>query len=311
MNPEKDTKRREILIDAGSGQDHDNLKLEETQPDEGSFKKESSNELSMTVKVGIFLISFSIFIVLWNILASVSNDSLLLSGPAAVAQALLNLLENKIPLAAQGIQSPETAILQTLGIILIGFGLSLLVGIPIGIIAGRWKLAEGVVDPWVNATYSIPIVALIPVLYYAIGGNFIADVFVAFLLSVFSVIVVTESSIKYTSNSLAEVGKSFRASEMQFITKVILPASLPDIISGMRIGLGRAILGAVLAQALLSQSGLGGMMMTFQAIYDTPYMMAVVVIVAIMGIAVLQGPKILEKRLFKWKESERMSRSVP
>jgi len=52
-------------------------------------------------------------------------------------------------------------------------------------------------------------------------------------------------------------------------------------------------------------------MMTFQAIYDTPYMMAVVVIVAIMGIAVLQGPKILEKRLFKWKESERMSRSVP
>jgi NitT/TauT family transport system permease protein len=295
----------------GSSQNHDTQDLVETDMDlPTSAKEDRTREFSIPAKIGIFLLSFSVFIVIWEILASISNNSLLLSKPGAVLQALINLLENKIPLAAQGIELPESAIFQTLAVILLGFGLSLAVGIPVGIIAGRWKLAEDIIDPWVSATYSIPIVALIPVLYYAIGGNFLADVFVAFLLSVFTIIVNTQSSIKYTSSTLAEVGKSFRASEVQFITKVVLPASLPDIIAGMRIGLGRAILGAVLAQALLSENGLGGMMMTFQALYATPYMMAVVVLIALMGILVLQGPKLLEKKLFKWKETERMSRSI-
>jgi ABC-type nitrate/sulfonate/bicarbonate transport system permease component len=167
-----------------------------------------------------------------------------------------------------------------------------------------------VIDPWLSAAYSIPIVVLIPMLSFAIGADFFAEVFVTFLLTVFTIIVNTHNGVKYVSNALAEVGKSFGASETQFIAKIILPASLPDIVSGMRIGMGRAILGAVLAEVLMSENGLGGMMMAFQAVLNTPYMMAVVLLIALMGVAVLQLPKILEHRLFRWKETESLSREV-
>jgi len=274
---------------------------------EDNLESEGSGEFQIWIRVGILLVSFTIFLALWQLIASLTNNSLIVSTPLPVFRSLFNLLQNQVPSAAQGVQMPVAAILQTFEVIILGFGLGVIVGIPVGIIAGRWSSAEAVIDPWVSATYSIPVVALIPVLYYALGGSFFADVFITFLLSVFTIIVNTQNGVRYMSKSLAEVGMSFRASEIQFLSKVVLPASLPDIVTGLRIGIGRAILGAILAEALLSESGLGGLMMTFQALYDTPFMMATIVIIAILGIAVLQLPKILENRLFKWRESGQLS----
>lgn len=263
----------------------------------------------LSVRVALFFASFALFIILWQAAAMLLNNRVILSAPLPVFQAVLGLLQNQIPLGAQGIEDAYTAVLLTLEIIAAGFVLSL-VGIPIGIVMGRWKAAESIIDPWVNAIYSIPTVALIPVLYFAIGASVASDVFVAFLLSVFTIIVNTYSGVKYTSSALAEVGKTFGASESQFLTKIVLPASLPDIVAGMRLGLGRAVLGAVVAETLLSVSSLGEMMMTFQMLLNTPYLMAVVFLIALMGIFALQTPKILEQRLFKWKETERLSRSL-
>ncbi len=282
----------------------------QSQKDDALLETVDFRGFSIWARIGIFLASFTVFLVLWQVIASLSNNSLIVSTPLPVFQALVKLLGNKIPPAATGIQLPDAAAAQTLEIILIGFGLGAVVGVPVGIVAGRWSFAESIIDPWVSATYSIPIVALIPVLYYALGGSLFADVFITFLLSVFTIIVNTQNGVKYMSSSLAEVGKSFRASEFQFLSKVVLPASLPDIVTGLRIGIGRAILGAILAEALLSENGLGGIMMTFQALYDTPYMMATVIIIAVLGIVVLQVPKALENHLFRWKESERLSRGL-
>lgn len=274
---------------------------------EDDLESEGPGEFPLWVRIGIFVASFGVFLVLWQVVASLANNSLIVSAPLPVFRALVAFLENKVPSAAQGIQQPDAAILQTFEVIILGFGLGAIVGVPVGIVAGRWSFAEAVIDPWVTATYSIPVVALIPVLYYAMGGSFFADVFITFLLSVFTIIVNTQNGVKYMSISLAEVGRSYRASEFQFISKIVLPASLPDIVTGLRIGVGRAILGAILAEALLSESGLGGLMMTFQAIYDTPYMMATVVVIAVLGIIVLQMPKVLENRLFRWRESGQIS----
>jgi NitT/TauT family transport system permease protein len=270
----------------------------------------SSHVTSFPVRLVVFCVSLELFIVLWEVAALSTGNSLILAGPIPVLQALVGLLQNHIPHGAQGLQGADAAILQTLATIVFGFGLACIVGIPVGVIMGRWKTAETVIDPWLSAAYSIPIVVLIPMLYFAIGADFFAEVFVTFLLTVFTIIVNTHNGVKYVSNALAEVGKSFGASETQFIAKIILPASLPDIVSGMRIGMGRAILGAVLAEVLMSENGLGGMMMAFQAVLNTPYMMAVVLLIALMGVAVLQLPKILEHRLFRWKETESLSREV-
>jgi len=263
-----------------------------------------------SVRLATFCASLGVFVVLWQTAAAAVGNSLILAGPIPVLQALVGLLQNHVPGGALGVQGADSAILQTLATIIFGFVLGCAVGIPVGVIMGRWKTAETVIDPWLNATYSIPIVILIPMLYFAIGADFFAEVFVTFLLTVFTVIVNTHNGVRFVSNSLAEVGKSFGASEAQFIVKIILPASLPDIIAGMRIGMGRAILGAVLAEALMSGNGLGGMMFTFQAVLNTPYMMAVVLLIAVMGVAVLQVPKVLEHRLSMWRETEAISGGV-
>ncbi len=268
-----------------------------------------SQDVSLPMKVALFLVSFALFLGLWEMAALAIRNPVILSEPIPVLAALAALLQNQIPQGAQGLESAYTAIAETFEIIVAGFALSL-IGVPIGILMGRWRAAESIIDPWVNAIYAIPTVALIPVLYFAIGGSFAADVFIAFLLSVFTIIVNTYSGVKYVSNSLAEVGKTFGASEFQFLKKIVFPASLPDIVAGMRLGMGRAVLGAVVAETLLSINSLGEMMMTFQMLLSTPYLMAVVFIIALMGIFVLQTPKLLERRLFKWKESERLSRGL-
>ena len=269
-----------------------------------------SRVTSFPVRLAIFSASLGLFFILWEVAALSTGNSLILVGPIPVLQALGALLQNHLPRGTLGIQGADAAILQTLATIVFGFGLGCVVGIPVGVIMGRWKMAETLIDPWLSAAYSIPIVILIPMLYFAIGADFFAEVFVTFLLTVFTIIVNTHNGVKYVSNALAEVGRSYGASETQFIAKIILPASLPDIISGMRIGMGRAILAAVLAEVLMSGNGLGGMMMTYQDVLNTPYMMAAVFLIALMGVAVLQLPRILERRLFKWKETESLSREI-
>jgi len=258
----------------------------------------------------IFCASLGLFFVLWEVAALIAGNSLILVGPIPATQALIALLQNHLPRGTFGIQGADAAMLQTLVTILFGFVLACVVGIPVGLIMGRWKTAEALIDPWLSAAYSIPIVVLIPMLYFAIGADLFAEIFVTFLITVFTIIVNTHHGVKYVSNALAEVGKSYGASESQFLAKIILPAAMPDIISGMRIGMGRAILAAVLAEVLMSGNGLGGMMMTFQDVLNTPYMMAVVLLIASMGIAVLQLPKILERRLFRWKETESIPREL-
>jgi ABC-type nitrate/sulfonate/bicarbonate transport system permease component len=269
----------------------------------------SSKEVSLTLRVALFVVSITLFLVVWEIAAILIGDPVIMSPPIPVMGAFVGLLQNQSPLGAAGLENVYTAITETFEIIFAGFGLSL-IGIPIGILMGRWKAAESIIDPWINAIYAIPMVALIPVLYFAIGGTFWADVFIAFLLAVFTIIVNTYSGVKYMSNSLAEVARAFGASESQFLAKIVLPASLPDIVAGIRLGLGRAVLGAIVAEALLSLTSLGEMMMSFQSLLNTPYLMAIVLIIAIMGVLVLQIPKILERKLFKWKESETLSRGL-
>lgn len=237
------------------------------------------------------------------------HDQVILAAPIPTLAAVVALMENQIPANAVGLSHVYDAMVTTLEIIVLGFAVSL-VGIPIGVVMGRWKSAEAIIDPWINAIYAIPMVALVPVLYFALGTGFWADVFIAFLLSVFMVTLNTFSGVRYVSNSLAEIGKTFGATEGQFLRKIILPASLPDIVAGMRLGLGRAVLGAVVAEVLLSRNSLGEMMMGFQELLNTPYMMAIVFLIAILGILALQTPKLVERYMFKWKESERLSRGV-
>lgn len=262
---------------------------------------------SIPGRISLIIISLAVFVGIWQILTNAVNDQVILAGPIPVITAFASLLSGNVPAAAAHSENLGSAMIETLEMIAVGYSISL-VGIPIGIIMGRWRAAESIIDPWVNAVYAIPMVALTPLIYPLTGGTFSAAVLVVFLISVFTIIVNVYSGVKYTSNNLAEVGKTFGASEFQFLRKIILPASLPDIVAGMRLGLGRAVLGAFVAQVLVTYSGLGQIMMNYQNLINTPYMMATVFAVALIGIIALQSPRIIEHYFFKWKETERLER---
>jgi NitT/TauT family transport system permease protein len=221
------------------------------------------------------------------------------------------MLQLKASPGTQGLQNTYAALFETLEVVSLGLALSIMVGVPIGIVMGRWKKVEGILEPWVSLTNSVPIVVLIPALYFSIGGGLPADIFIAFVLSVFSIIINTHVSVKYMSGSLADIGRAFGASGRQFVTKFVLPSSLPEIFAGIRIAVGRALLGAVMAEALLGGNrGLGGLMTIYEEILNTPAMMATVVLIAILGIVLLQLPKLAERRLFHWRENVGLSRGI-
>ncbi len=262
---------------------------------------------SIPGRILLLLVSLSIFLAIWQILADTVNNQVILAAPIPVIAAFVSLLSGNVPHAAIATESLYTAMLSTGEMIAAGYAISL-VGIPVGIVMGRWRAAEAIIDPWVNAVYAIPMVALTPLIYPLTGGTFSAAVLVVFLISVFTIMVNTYTGVKYTSNNLAEVGKTFGASEFQFLSKIVLPASLPDIVAGMRLGLGRAVLGAIVAQVLVTASGLGAIMMTYQMLINTPFMMAIVFAIALIGIIALQTPRVIEHYFFKWKETERIQR---
>jgi len=274
---------------------------------------------TIQAKVIFTIVSILLFGAIWELAAKLINNHVILPTPISSFKALYLLIQNKIPPGAAGVGSFESMLLQTLEITAIGFLLSSAVGIPVGYLIGRWRAAEAIIDPWINALYAIPMVALIPLLYFGSGslipvsvfdyqGDLLPDVLVSFIMTVFTIIINTYQGVRLVSNSLVEVGKAFGASENQLTRHVVIPAALPDIVAGMRLGLGRALLGAIIAEALLSTNGLGYTMLAFQSILNTPYMVATIMVIAFIGFVLLQTPKLIERRLFKWKETERIKR---
>lgn len=253
-------------------------------------------------------VGIGVFLIVWDAYAVWINNQVAIATPVSVAGSLSAMLLNQFPKAVIG-ENLYLDLLATLQLITIGYLISL-VGIPIGFLMGRWRAAEAIVDPWINALYAIPMVAFAPIIYVTVGGSLLGGLLIVFLMTFFTITINTFHGVRYVSNSYAEVGRSFGANEGQFFRHVLLPASLPDIVAGMRLGLGRAVLGTIVAEVLLTHDGLGNLMFVFQELSRTPEMMGVIVLIAIIGVLVLNAPKLLERKLFAWKESERLSRNL-
>lgn len=273
-------------------------------------RKRPSKKIHISKRASIFIVSFCSFVVLWQAASDLAGNTAVLAGPVPVLDALLGMFTPSSA-ATLGLQSSFAALSETIEVVAIGLALSIAIGIPLGIAMGRWKNVETILEPLVSASNAVPIIVFIPALYFSIGGGLAADVFISFALSVFSVIINTHAGVRYTSNTLSEVGKTFGANEKQLVMKIVFPSSLPDIFAGIRIAIGRALLGAVMAEVLLGGNhGLGGLMITYEEILNTPSMMATIVLVTIVGIVLLQAPKLLERRMFRWRESDSISREL-
>jgi NitT/TauT family transport system permease protein len=211
----------------------------------------------------------------WAGTSGVSNP-LFTSSPTRVAQAFVGLVQkgelgNDILVSGQEF--------------LIGFGLALIVGIPLGILMGWYKPLDALLDPIVNFFNATPRVALLPLMIIWLGIGMNSKIAIIFTGAVFSILINTIAGVKNLDSQILRAAHSFGASDMQIFRTVALPGSVPFILTGMRLGLAHALIGVVVGELYASTAGVGHLIAIAGNTFQTDKMFVGVVIIAGAGLA--------------------------
>ncbi|TCC62017.1 ABC transporter permease [Kribbella pittospori] len=243
----------------------------------------------------IRLVSILVVLGAWEVVGR-RIDPLFMSYPSAVGQAAVRLTKSgELP----------TALVSSLTTLALGFAIAAVLGVLAGLVIGRYRTVEVATDWLVNALYATPLVAVVPLVILWFGLGFSAKLFVVVLLAIFPVLINTASGVRNVPPALIDVGTGFAASEWQVFTKVILPASLPYTMTGLRLGVGRAIIGMVVAEFFTAITGLGALVVKYGNQFDTASMLVPVLVLMVLGVALTAGLRQAEARIAPWKESER------
>lgn len=184
---------------------------------------------------------------------------------------------------------------------ILGFGLAAIIGIPLGILMGWYTRLNAVLDPFVNALYATPRIALMPLIIIWFGIDLPAKIAIIFLSSVFPILVNTITGVRTIERDFVKVARSFGATDRQLFATVALPSSVPNLLTGLRLGLGHALIGIVVGEMYGSSAGIGFMMQTAGATFQTDKVMVGIVIIAAAGMTMTQLLKSLERRFDSWR----------
>ena len=182
-----------------------------------------------------------------------------------------------------------------------GFFLAVLIGIVVGVLMGRFRAVEHFLDLYVNALMSAPMTAFVPVLILWFGLGVESRIAVVFLFAVFVVIINTMTGVKQVDTVLVEMARSFGAKEREVFFKIMLPAAMPAIMAGVRLGMGRAVKGMVTAEMLLTLTGIGAMIMQYGSSFATDSLFAVILTILIIAMITMKLVQWLDQRLTGWK----------
>jgi ABC-type nitrate/sulfonate/bicarbonate transport system permease component len=182
-----------------------------------------------------------------------------------------------------------------------GFFLSIAFGLPIGILMGWYKRMHQALDPFVTFFYSIPRVALTPLLIIWFGIGINSKIAVVFLGAVFAILINTAAGVRNLDPALIKAARSFGASDWQLFRTVVVPGSVPFILTGLRLGLGHALTGVVVGELVAAQAGVGLMMATAGATFQTSKVFVGLVIVASTGVVMTYALSRIEQRFQSWK----------
>jgi ABC-type nitrate/sulfonate/bicarbonate transport system permease component len=185
-----------------------------------------------------------------------------------------------------------------------GFGLAAAVGILIGAALSASPAARRFFEPWISMLYATPIIALGPLFILALGIDVWSKIVIIFLTAVFPIIINTIAGLTTTDRNLIEAARSFGATPGQVQRKVRVPAALPFIIAGLRLGVARALVGVVVAELFGARAGLGFLILTSAQNFDTAALFVGVLILAITGVVSVEFLKWLEARLAPWRYEE-------
>jgi ABC-type nitrate/sulfonate/bicarbonate transport system permease component len=183
----------------------------------------------------------------------------------------------------------------------VGYILSIVVAIPFGIAIGWYKRFAYVCDPFVNAMNATPRIALLPLVIIWLGIGILSKVGIIFLGAVFPLLINTRDGVKTTPHNLLTAAKSFGASEWQIFKSVVLPSTLPFILTGLRLAVGRALIGVMVGELYAATAGIGFMITVAGATFQTDKVFVGVLIFAISGMTLTAVIDHYEHRFDKWR----------
>ena len=213
------------------------------------------------------------------------------SYPSAIARAFWELAQSGKLLAAMS---------ESLRPFAVGYVLAILFGVPLGLVIGRYRVAEAALGIYVTAGYAMPLVALVPLLVLWLGLGFAVKAAVVFLMSVFPICINTWLGVTAVPKTLIEVGKSLVAPNTVILRRIILPATLPYIMAGIRLAVGRAVVAMVIAEFFTTISGLGAIIINSANNFDTATMFVPIVVLMVMAIGLNALIGLVERRVAPW-----------
>ena len=240
--------------------------------------------------LGIVAFSLAVFVVLWQAVVLVSGfPPFILPGPWTVAQRFARAWTD-------GTMWPHFS--TTLVEVLLGFAIGATLALVIGVLLARSRLAEKLLSPYLVAAQATPVLALAPLIALWFGTGLLSKLVITSLIVFFPVAVATMVGLRSVDPRLLEMARSFRATGSQVIRRVEIPAALPVILGGMRVGVTLAVIGAIIGEWAGGDRGLGVLInISRGSLFDIPLMFATLTTLALLGVSLYLVMVLVERRL--------------
>jgi len=235
-----------------------------------------------------------LFLVIWELVGNIFQliNPMFMSAPSLIGKAAFDMFasgEIYHDLYVSGVE------------LFWGYFLSAAVAVPFGIAIGWYKKMSYILDPFVNAMNATPRVALLPLVIIWLGIGILSKVGIIFLGAVFPILINTRDGVKTTPANLLTAARSFGASDWILFKTVVLPSTIPFILTGLRLGLGRAIVGVMVGELYAATAGIGFMITVAGATFQTDKVFVGVLVFALTGMIGTEMLTRVERRFDKWR----------
>jgi ABC-type nitrate/sulfonate/bicarbonate transport system permease component len=256
----------------------------------GAARRRRDKALEWSVRIASLLVVLGI----WQVLGMRANRALFAPPTAVIGAGVEMITSGELWRYLSG----------SLQVLLLGFAISLAIGIPLGVAIARSRVVRFALDWYVDAFNSTPNVALVPLMTLIFGFDITAKVIVVVFSSVFAIIVNTDQGVRNVDRRLLEVAHAFRSSERQLWGDVVIPSALPYIAAGLRLAVGRALVGMVVAEFFTSITGIGYLIVRYNNSFQPDHLLVPIVIVMALGIVLTTITRFIEQRIAPWSKSD-------
>jgi NitT/TauT family transport system permease protein len=246
------------------------------------------------------LLTLVVFAALWEGYAR-AQDSILLPTFADTAVATVRMLDDGELWRAAWLSNQALAL---------GFLAALVIGVPAGLLLGRFPTVERYADVYLSILVAVPMAGVIPLLVMSVGFGLASRVILVVLFSVVMIIVNARAGIRQIDPSLIEMSRTYGATEAQIWRRILIPGALPAIMTGIRLGIGRAVTGMVIVELLMVSVGYGGLILTHRSLFQAPELYGVVLVILAEAVLLISAARWVERTSTPWAPTQASQRST-